>query len=45
MNWGLEALLDVMVRGADASSVLPRMARLGGFSVLMLTLAYLLFRR
>ena len=45
MNWGLEALLDVMVRGADVSTVSPRIGRLGGFSVLMLTLAYLLFRR
>ena len=45
MNWGLEALLDVLLRGADFSAVLPQLGRLGGFSVLMLTLAYLLFRR
>jgi ABC-2 type transport system permease protein len=45
MNWGLEALLDVLLRGADASAVLPRIARLCGFSALMMTGAYLLFRR
>jgi ABC-2 type transport system permease protein len=45
MNWGLEALLDVLLRGADSSAVLPRVARLGGFSALMLAGAYLLFRR
>lgn len=45
MNWGLEALLDVLVRGADVSAVLPRIARLSGFSALMLAGAYLLFRR
>lgn len=45
MNWGLEALLDVLLRGADVSAVLPRVGRLGGFSVLMMVLAYLLFRR
>jgi ABC-2 type transport system permease protein len=45
MNWGLEALLDVLLRGADFSAVLPRIGRLTGFSVLMLAGAYLLFRR
>jgi ABC-2 type transport system permease protein len=45
MNWGLEALLDVLLRGADFSAVLPRIGRLSGFSVLMLACAYLLFRR
>ncbi len=45
MNWGLEALLDVLLRGADYNAVLPRVARLGGFSALMLAGAYLLFRR
>jgi ABC-2 type transport system permease protein len=45
MNWGLEALLDVLVRGADVSAVLPRLGRLSGFSALMLAGAYLLFRR
>jgi ABC-2 type transport system permease protein len=45
MNWGLEALLDVLLRGADSSAVLPRLSRLGGFSALMLAGAYQLFRR
>lgn len=45
MNWGLEALLDVLLRGADVSGVLPRVARLTGFAALMLTGAYGLFRR
>ena len=45
MNWGLEALLDVLLRGADVSAVLPRLGRLTGFAALMLAGAYLLFRR
>jgi ABC-2 type transport system permease protein len=45
MNWGLEALLDVLLRGADVSETLPRVGRLAGFSVLMLANAYWLFRR
>ncbi len=45
MNWGLEGLLDVLLRGADLSAVLPALARLGGFSALMLAGAYALFRR
>jgi ABC-2 type transport system permease protein len=45
MNWGLEALLDVLLRGANISAVLPRIGRLTGFSALMLASAYLLFRR
>jgi len=45
MNWGLEALLDVLLRGADVSAVLARIGRLSGFSALMLACAYLLFRR
>lgn len=45
MNWGLEALLDVFLRDAGAADVLPRVARLGSFAALMLTIAYALFRR
>jgi ABC-2 type transport system permease protein len=45
MNWGLEGLLDVLLRGADVSAVLATVARLGAFSALMLTGAFLLFRR
>lgn len=45
MNWALEALLDVFLRGADVSAVWPRVARLGGFAALMLATAFALFRR
>ncbi|MEO5661016.1 MAG: ABC transporter permease [Polaromonas sp.] len=45
MNWGLEGLLAVLLRGAEISSVLPEIARLLGFASLMLLSAYLLFRR
>ena len=45
MNWGLEALLDVLLRGADWIAVLPRVGSLVGFSALMMALAYSLFRR
>ena len=45
MNWGLEALLDVFLRGADISAVLSHIARLTGFAALMLACAYALFRR
>ena len=45
MNWGLEGLLDVLLRNGEVSSVLTEIATLTGFSVLMLTLAFLLFRR
>jgi hypothetical protein len=45
MNWALEALLDVFLRGADVTAVVPRVARLGGFAALMLAAAFALFRR
>lgn len=45
MNWGLEGLLDVLLRNGDVSSVLPEAYRLTGFSSLMLLLAFLLFSR
>jgi len=45
MNWGLEGLLDVLLRNGDVASVLPEIYRLAGFSALMLALAFLLFRR
>ncbi|WP_140632914.1 ABC transporter permease [Methylibium rhizosphaerae] len=44
MNWGLEALLTVLLRGGDAAATLPHVARLGGFAAAMLLLALLLFR-
>jgi ABC-2 type transport system permease protein len=45
MNWGLEGLLDVLLRNGDISSVMPEAGRLAGFSALMLVFAFLLFRR
>ena len=45
MHWGLEALLDVLLRGADWSMVLPWLVKLGCFSALMLVSAFVLFRR
>jgi len=45
MNWGLEGLLDVLLRNGDVASVLPEVGRLAGFATLMLGLAFLLFRR
>ena len=45
MNWGLEGLLDVLLRSGDVSSVLPEAGRLAGFAALMLVIAFLLFRR
>jgi ABC-2 type transport system permease protein len=45
MNWGLEGLLNVLLRNGDVASVLPQVGRLAGFSTLMLVTAFLLFRR
>lgn len=45
MNWGLEGLLDVMLRGGDVSAVLPEAGRLWLFALFMLAAAYTLFRR
>jgi ABC-2 type transport system permease protein len=45
MNWGLEGLLDVLLRNGDVASVLPEIYKLAGFSALMLVLAFALFRR
>jgi ABC-2 type transport system permease protein len=45
MNWGLEALLDVLLRGGNIASTLPHVLRLGGFAVLMFAIALLLFQR
>lgn len=44
MNWGLEALLTVLLRGGDAAATLPHVARLGSFAAAMLLLALFLFR-
>jgi len=45
MNWGLEGLLDVLLRNGDVASVLPAAGRLAGFAGLMLVIAFGLFRR
>lgn len=45
MNWGLDGLLNVLLRNGDVASVLPQVGRLAGFSTLMLVIAFLLFRR
>jgi ABC-2 type transport system permease protein len=45
MNWGLEALLAVLLRGGDSADVMPHALRLGAFAALMLGLAVLLLRR
>lgn len=45
MNWGLEGLLDVLLRNGDLSSILPEAAKLMAFALLMLTVGFLLFRR
>jgi ABC-2 type transport system permease protein len=45
MNWGLQALLAVLVRGGDIAAVLPWALRLAAFAAVMLLAATLLFRR
>ena len=45
MNWGLEGLLTVLLRGGTLGSAAPHALRLLGFAALMLLLAWLLFRR
>ena len=45
MNWGLEALLGVLLRGADVAATWPHALRLGAFAALMFGIAVLLFRR
>jgi ABC-2 type transport system permease protein len=45
MNWGLEALLDVVLRGGGLASAAPQLLRLALFATLMFGLAILLFRR
>ena len=45
MNWGLEALLNVLLRGGDVASVLPHALRLGCFAAVMFAIALFLFRR
>jgi len=45
MNWGLEGLLQVLLREGGVAAVLPYAERLFGFAALMWLAAMLLFRR
>ena len=45
MNWGLEGLLNVLLRSGDVVRVLPEVRCLPGFAALVLTIAFGLFRR
>lgn len=45
MNWGLEGLLDVLLRGGDLATVLPEAGKLVAFAVVALAAGFLLFRR
>jgi ABC-2 type transport system permease protein len=45
MNWGLEGVLAVLLRGGKLAEVWLPAAKLGGFALLMFIIAALLFRR
>lgn len=45
LGWGLEAFLDIFVRGGDLLSVLPQVLTLNGFFLLCMLIAALVFRR
>lgn len=45
MNWGLEALLNVLLRGGDVASTLPDVLRLGAFAAVMFLTSLFLFPR
>lgn len=45
MNWGLEALLHVLLRGGGIAGMLPQALRLGGFAVVMFAIAVVLLQR
>ncbi|KNZ32774.1 MAG: ABC transporter [Methylibium sp. NZG] len=45
MNWGLEGLLSVLLRGGGVAEAAPHAARLLAFAAVMLMLAWLLFKR
>jgi len=45
MNWGLEALLTVLLRGGGVADTLPQVGRLVMFAAAMFVLAVFLFRR
>ncbi len=39
MNWGLEALLGVLLRGGDVASILPQVLQLGALAAVMFAVA------
>jgi ABC-2 type transport system permease protein len=45
MNWGLEGMLSVLLRGGAVADVLPAVIRLGAFALVTFTAAALLLRR
>jgi len=45
LGWGLEAFLDIFVRGGDLLSVLPQVLTLNGFFLLCMLIAALVFQR
>jgi ABC-2 type transport system permease protein len=45
MNWGLEGLLTVLLRGGGVADTLPHVGRLVAFAVVMFLLAALLIRK
>ena len=45
MDWGLEGMLDVLLRGSDVAGVWLPVAKLAGFALAMVVVATLLFRR
>ncbi|WP_422085949.1 ABC transporter permease [Variovorax sp.] len=45
MNWGLEALLTVLLRGGGVADALPQIGRLAAFAAVMFLIAVFLFRR
>jgi len=45
MNWGLEALLTVLLRGGGVADALPQVGRLVVFAAVMFVVAVFLFRR
>ena len=45
LGWGLDAFLEIFVRGGNLVSVLPRVAMLGSFFLLCVFIAMIIFQR
>ena len=45
MNWGMEGMLAVLLRGGALAEVMPAVAKLGGFALVTFAAAALLLRR